>query len=50
VHDFTDDTADISLAFGKVETTEGGGTLAMLGVGLEDSSVAFALSADNSTH
>jgi hypothetical protein len=50
VDDLTDDSTDVTVTLGKVESTELGGTLTVLGVSLEDASMALALSTNNTTH
>ena len=43
VDDLADDTADVAVALGKVQAAQLGGSLAVGGVGLEDSSLSFTL-------
>ena len=45
-----DDTLDVSVTLGVVDGPELGGSLAMLVVGLEDSSGSFTLDADSTSH
>lgn len=50
VDDFLDDTADVTLTFGEIQSAKFSGTLAMLGVSLEDSSVTLTLGSNDATH
>lgn len=50
VDDLTDDTTDVAVTLGEIESTELGGALAVLGVSLEDTTVTLALSTNNTTH
>mmetsp|Transcript_25117 Transcript_25117/g.24868 ORF Transcript_25117/g.24868 Transcript_25117/m.24868 type:complete len:216 (+) Transcript_25117:256-903(+) len=50
VDDLLDHSADVAVALNKVEGAQLGGTLPVVGVGLEDATRSLALSANTTTH
>lgn len=50
VDDLGDDALEVAVALAEVEAAESGGTLAVVGVGLEDRPCTLTLSSDDSSH